>query len=233
MFNFTVQDNYLHSNITGTLLDPAIILSISKDTNDVTFQKIGEYDYLKEKVIPKYDPLRAIYRTVLISLNTLSIDKHQQPILLNHITNVTLSLLTKQFVQQLFSNDVRGCRETINDMYHANKQLHQANNPSDTLTEPISVTHTQWENAFNAFKASTHTATDILTLVQSGLNMFDGSSDGKTAYQMLALFNKAHNKEALNASELNRIQTYYKTLEQDNFHTELQATEIYTNVDYV
>lgn len=121
MFNFTLQNDQIHSDITGTLMDPAIIVSIDKATKDVTFQKVGEYDYLKEVVIPKYDPLRNIYTTVLLALGTMPIHPQQQCILLNHITNVSLSPLSKQFIAQLLSNDVDGCRETVNDMYHANK----------------------------------------------------------------------------------------------------------------
>lgn len=126
MFNFTIQDDQFHSDITGTLTDPAIIVSIDKQTKDVTFQKVGEYAYLKENVIPKYDPLREQYTTVLLALNTMPIHPQQQRILLNHITNVSLSPLTKQFVNQLFSNDVDGCRETVNDMYHTNKHVVEA-----------------------------------------------------------------------------------------------------------
>lgn len=117
MFNFTLQNNCIYSDITGTLMDPAIIITIDKETEDVTFHKVGEYDYLKDVVMPQYGRLRHIYTVVLLALDTMPIHPQQQVILLNHITNVSLSPLTKQFVNQLYRNDVEGCRETVNDMY--------------------------------------------------------------------------------------------------------------------
>lgn len=231
MFNFTIQNNQIHSDITGALADPAIIVSIDKETNAVTFQKVGEYDHLKDVVIPKYDLLRSIYTTVLLALDTMPIHPQQQCILLNHITNVSLSPLSKQFVAQLFSNDVDGCRETVNNMYRANKQVCETD--GGLLHDQITVTHTRWEQAFYAYKMGTYTNEDIAILVQAGLNIFDGSSRGDVARQTRDLFNKACRNEPLSDYELTRIQTYYKTLAQEKCHTEVQATEIYTNIDYV
>lgn len=233
MFNFAVQNDHIHSSITGTLIDPAIIVSIDKHTKDVTFQKIGEYDYLKEVVMPKYDPLKNIYTTVLLALNTMPVHKFQQCILLNHLTNVSLSPLTKQFIEHLFSNNVDGCRNTINDMYQMDNKQDQKEDDKMMLHEQISVTQTQWETAFNAYKSGTYTDKDIAILVQSGLNMFDSSPSGEVADQLLALFNKSRRKEKLKVPEIVKIQQYYRTLERDNYHTEIQATEIYTSVDYV
>lgn len=121
MLIFTIQNNLLYSDLTGLLTDPAIILSVDKNTKDVTYQKIGEYNYLKSKILPQYKPLSFIQDNILLSLNTMPIEIHQQCILLNHVTNTSLSSLTKTFVQQLFSNDVEGCRDTVNNMYAVNK----------------------------------------------------------------------------------------------------------------
>jgi len=187
----------------------------------------------------RYSALRDTEDVVLLALNTMSLDKHQQCILLNHLVNCTLNPLIKRFVQQYFSNDIDGCRNTVNDMYHINNpqtddvENHAAESDANTLQEQMTITRTQWEQSFDAFKAQRHTSHDIKTLVQAGLNVFDGSVDGKLSDKMLTLFNKARNGKTLAPNETNLIQTYYKTIEQDNFHTELQATEIYTNVDYV
>lgn len=229
MFNFTFQGHSIHSVITGTLDDPAIIITIDKETRDVTWQKIGEYYHLKENIYPKYDALRGISDVALLSLNTMPLDKYQQSILLNHITNVTLSPLTKQFIQQLFEGDVQGCRETVNSMYRANKDQIIA----DSFYGQVTITPEQWDKALNAFKDGLYTGQDVITLVQAGLNAFDDSVTGKVSDQMLRLFNKARYGQDLNDKETRRIQIYYETLAQDNFHTELQATEIYSGVDYL
>lgn len=229
MFNFTLQGHSIHSDITGTLDDPSIIITIDKETREVTWQKVGEYYYLKEYLLPKYDALRDTSDVVLLAINTMPLDKYQQRTLLNHITNVTLSPLTKQFIQQLFEGDVQGCRETVNSMYHANKEQVMA----DSFYEQVTVTPEQWDKALNAFKVGSYTGQDVITLVQAGLNVFDDSVAGKVSNQMLSLFNKARCGQVLNDKETSRIQIYYKTLERNNFHTELQATEMYTGVDYL
>ena len=229
MFNFTLQGHSIHSDITGTLDDPSIIITINKETREVTWQKVGEYYYLKEYLWPKYNSLRDTSDVVLLAIDTMPLDKYQQSILLNHITNVTLSPLTKQFIQQLFEGDVQGCRETVNRMYRANKEQVM----DDSFYEQVTVTPQQWDKALNAFRVGLYTGQDVITLVQAGLNVFDDSVAGKVSDQMLRLFNKARYGQDLTDKETSRIQIYYKTLEQDNFHTELQATEMYTGVDYL
>ena len=229
MFNFTLQGHSIHSDITGTLDDPAIIITIDKETRDVTWQKIGEYYYLKEYTYPKYDALSGTSDVVLLAINTMPLDKYQQSILLNHMANVTLSPLTKQFIQQLFKGDIQGCRETVNRMYRANKEQVM----DDSFYGQVTVTPEQWDKALNAFKDGLYTGQDVITLVQAGLNAFDDSVTGKVSDQMLRLFNKARYGQDLTDKETIRIQIYYETLEQDNFHTELQATEMYTGVVYL
>ena len=229
MFNFTLQGHSIHSDITGTLDDPSIIITIDKETRDVTWQKVGEYYYLKEYLLPKYDALRDISDVILLAIDTMPLDKYQQSTLLNHITNVTLSSFTKQFIQQLFEGDVQGCRETVNNMYRANKEQVM----DDSFYAQVTVTPEQWGKALNAFKDGLYTGQDVITLVQAGLNVFDDSVAGKVSDQMLRLFNKARYGQDLTDKETSRIQIYYKTLEQDNFHTELQATEMYTGVVYL
>lgn len=93
----------------------------------------------------------------------------------------------------------------------------------------MEYTEEEWELAFDNFRNGVVTEESIKILVTEGLKEYEGE------YSSVAteVVEKAHNREDLTGKDFKVIEDIYGYLEDVNFHTELQAIEIYTNVDYV
>lgn len=95
----------------------------------------------------------------------------------------------------------------------------------------MEYTEEEWENAHKSLRdpETDTTQEEIEILVAEGLKEYDG----KFADNIEILIDRAHRGKSLSTKGLEAIQDVYAYLEDVNFHTELQAIEIYTNVYYV
>lgn len=100
------------------------------------------------------------------------------------------------------------------------------------IIERVEFDEYKWERSFDSFNKKEYNDEDVRVLVQSGLDMFESLSNTEEALEMLSLLNKARIEgEHITKEESERIQDYYSKLSDENFHTEVLATEIYTKIE--